>query len=60
MRVHTGREGDNSMPEVGFAVLGVPAFHTADGIKSSHYDLLVMYTDTSHKLVLPDDAESLA
>jgi hypothetical protein len=47
MQVHTGHEGDDSMPDVGFAVLGVPTFHTADGIKSSHYDLLVMYTGDS-------------
>jgi hypothetical protein len=32
------------MPDVGFAVLGVPSFRTADGTKSTHYDLLVMCT----------------
>lgn len=35
------------MPDVGFAVLGVPAFHTADGTKSTHYDLLMMCTGDS-------------
>jgi hypothetical protein len=32
------------MSDVGFAVLGVPPFHTADGTKPTHYDLLVMCT----------------
>ena len=52
------------MPDVGFAVLGVPAFYTADGTRSSHYDLLMMCTDESLTQVISlyqlDDAESLA
>jgi hypothetical protein len=52
------------MPEVGFAILGVPTFHIADGTKLTHYDLLMMCTGDSLTQVIsmyqPDNAKSLA
>jgi hypothetical protein len=35
------------MPDIEFAILGVPSFHTADGTKSTHYDLMMMCTGDS-------------